>query len=627
MSANYTPNQNEYKNLTPFKSWLMLQINTWGQNNFPFVESDFDELTNYGMLMKMMKALNDVISNQNDVEEDMTNLFNAFTELQTYVDEQFDNLNIEDEVNAKLDAMAEDGTLETMIAHIVNVNEKLYYYVEDYGATGDGITDDSDAINQAFLDAKNNKGVVAFKTQNKYKIESPIYIPQGCSLEGNGCTIITTCDVGEYAIYVNSTAEDNNTEDVGQSFSILSHFRLETPFESFQLNRNGIHFACHGVVQYINFYKIDKCVRFSHPLYIDKFKIEFCNASTRPESTNYAFDLGNNGDAHEINNVQHTASSSDVNSQPKFIYIGSYILNSKMSNIVGNGIIDVYGECDISNIMLTYYGFLNILTSHKNVTINNLYASIDYLRNGRINSNGNHILNLNNCRFISNYVQTGEQNLNGFPITYTNTDHIYLNQCTIGSRVSSASSGYATSDIGEIYGNDLVNPTLKNENADYSTTHSTFTTNTNPSGTLNGTFTYSSYVMFDKTRLIGKTNVKTASASPSNKGVQLTNFSKNIPIYLERQATNNVKQSVYVYPTNNTCVDNGETLDAIPWSDDVLDTTLINSGFSKVIFNDKNVIAYADGNFSSPNGTWTKNDIIIAKDGIKKFDGTNWLSM
>ena len=78
MSANFTPNQNEYKNLTPFKSWLLLQINTWGQVNFPFVESDFDELTNYGMMQKLMGALNDVISNENEVEQDMTNLFGAF---------------------------------------------------------------------------------------------------------------------------------------------------------------------------------------------------------------------------------------------------------------------------------------------------------------------------------------------------------------------------------------------------------------------------------------------------------------------------------------------------------------------------------------------------------------------
>ena len=115
MSANFTPNQNDYINLTPFKSWLLLQINTWGQNNFPFVESDFDELTNYGMMLKMMGALNDVISNENEVEQDMTNLFNAFIELQSYVNNYFNNLDIQEEINKKLDEMAEDGSLTSLI--------------------------------------------------------------------------------------------------------------------------------------------------------------------------------------------------------------------------------------------------------------------------------------------------------------------------------------------------------------------------------------------------------------------------------------------------------------------------------------------------------------------------------
>lgn len=121
MSATYTPNQNEYKNLTPFKCWLLHQINNWGLTNFPFVESDFDELTNYGMMMKLMKALNDVISNQNEVEQDMTNLFNAFTELQSYVNNYFDNLDVQDEINNKLDEMAESGQLADIIAQYLGL--------------------------------------------------------------------------------------------------------------------------------------------------------------------------------------------------------------------------------------------------------------------------------------------------------------------------------------------------------------------------------------------------------------------------------------------------------------------------------------------------------------------------
>lgn len=116
MAIDYKPEQNEYTNLTPFKAWLVNQINTWGINNFPFLEGDFDKLTNYGMLMKMMKCLNDIISNENKVEDDMTNLFNAFTELQTYVNNYFDNLDVQDEINIKLDEMAQDGTLTGLIS-------------------------------------------------------------------------------------------------------------------------------------------------------------------------------------------------------------------------------------------------------------------------------------------------------------------------------------------------------------------------------------------------------------------------------------------------------------------------------------------------------------------------------
>lgn len=120
MSANFEPNQNEYKNLTPFKTWLLLQINTWGMTNFPFVESDFDELTNYGMMQKLMGAVNDVISNENEVEQDMTNLFGAFTELQNYINNYFDNLDVQEEIDKKLDEMAEDGSLTNLISSYID---------------------------------------------------------------------------------------------------------------------------------------------------------------------------------------------------------------------------------------------------------------------------------------------------------------------------------------------------------------------------------------------------------------------------------------------------------------------------------------------------------------------------
>lgn len=162
MSANYTPNQNEYKNLTPFKCWLLLQINNWGQNNFPFVESDFDELTNYGMLMKLMKALKDVISNQNEVEQDMTNLFNAFTELQTYVNDYFDNLDVQDEINNKLDDMVESGELQEIIATYLNSKAIFGFDNVESMKSAENLIDGSYARTLGFY-AMNDGGSATYK--------------------------------------------------------------------------------------------------------------------------------------------------------------------------------------------------------------------------------------------------------------------------------------------------------------------------------------------------------------------------------------------------------------------------------------------------------------------------------
>lgn len=108
-NINNKPNQNKYKNLTPFKNWVL--------TNFPFIEADFDALTNYEFMSKLGGHLNEVISNQNMVEEDVTNLFNAYQELENYVNNYFNNLDLTDKINDKLDALAKDGTLTNLIAN------------------------------------------------------------------------------------------------------------------------------------------------------------------------------------------------------------------------------------------------------------------------------------------------------------------------------------------------------------------------------------------------------------------------------------------------------------------------------------------------------------------------------
>lgn len=117
-NANFTPDAPNFKTL--------VTMSFQGLTNFPYIEEDFDALTNYGLLSKVVEYLNEVISNNNEQNDLMTGLYNAYVSLQNYVNTYFDNLDVQDEINNKLDAMAQDGSLTQLIKGYVDpyINEQ-----------------------------------------------------------------------------------------------------------------------------------------------------------------------------------------------------------------------------------------------------------------------------------------------------------------------------------------------------------------------------------------------------------------------------------------------------------------------------------------------------------------------
>lgn len=91
-------------------------LNMQRLTNFPYIEADFDALTNYELLCKVVEYLNNVIANQNTTNETVEELYDAFITLKNYVDDYFENLDVQDEINNKLDEMAGDGTLTGLIS-------------------------------------------------------------------------------------------------------------------------------------------------------------------------------------------------------------------------------------------------------------------------------------------------------------------------------------------------------------------------------------------------------------------------------------------------------------------------------------------------------------------------------
>ena len=76
-------------------------------------------------LWKYIEGMTDVINNNATVVEEYTETVNEYTEkfneLKDYVENYFENLDVQEEINNKLDEMVEDGTLEVLIQHILSI--------------------------------------------------------------------------------------------------------------------------------------------------------------------------------------------------------------------------------------------------------------------------------------------------------------------------------------------------------------------------------------------------------------------------------------------------------------------------------------------------------------------------
>lgn len=102
----------DYENISPFK-WQLLE-------SFPFIAEDFDQYTEYALYCKLVEYMNKVIDGTNTLGEDVEEYIAKFNQLQNYVDTYFEDLDVTDEINNKLNEMASDGTLTRLISDYVN---------------------------------------------------------------------------------------------------------------------------------------------------------------------------------------------------------------------------------------------------------------------------------------------------------------------------------------------------------------------------------------------------------------------------------------------------------------------------------------------------------------------------
>nr|DAL34011.1 MAG TPA_asm: hydrolase [Caudoviricetes sp.] len=113
--ADFTPTLGNYTDLQPFRFWC--------QKVLPLVYDD--SLSYYELLCKVVDYLNKTMEDVGVLEGDVTGLHEAYKKLQGYVNDYFSTLDVQEEINNKLDEMASNGTLGEILKTVITVNQPV----------------------------------------------------------------------------------------------------------------------------------------------------------------------------------------------------------------------------------------------------------------------------------------------------------------------------------------------------------------------------------------------------------------------------------------------------------------------------------------------------------------------
>lgn len=197
MSANFTPNRQPQTPLKPFRYWC--------QQVLPIVYDD--SLSYYELLNKVVDYLNKTMEDVSHMDIDMTNMYNAYDQLQTYVNNYFDNLDVQSEINKKLDEMAESGALSELVG--TDITETTKQWLEaNVDPKGSAVMIDKtlsieNSAADAFMTGIRSHNTLPFIPEllKNEKITLSVRIQDpAVSIDGN---IITIPDNNRYWVYIN----------------------------------------------------------------------------------------------------------------------------------------------------------------------------------------------------------------------------------------------------------------------------------------------------------------------------------------------------------------------------------------------------------------------------------------
>ena len=195
-------------------------------------------------LWKYIQGMTDVINNNATLEEEYIEKFN---ELKTFVDNYFDNLDVQEEINNKLDAMAEAGTLQEIIDAYLDSNITWVFDTVADMKLATNLIDGSDARTLGFYAINDGGGatyhisdtgtanemdIIAVNTLKAHLILPAILSPEMIGARGDGLTDDTAyfaraCELSDSILIdksyvISSTTIPNGTKISGDGTIIAT---------------------------------------------------------------------------------------------------------------------------------------------------------------------------------------------------------------------------------------------------------------------------------------------------------------------------------------------------------------------------------------------------------------------
>ena len=157
----------------------------------------------------------------------------AWNEMREYINNYFQNLDVQQEINNKLDDMLANGELETIITkYLEPINPATF------GAVGDGVTDDTSAFVSAIEYALDNNKSIRCDANKKYYLSGVI----NCrvSIDFNNSSVVVKNKSYDYNDYILNVVADSSSELTFSNAGIVNNgftlsqlkgksFTLETP--------------------------------------------------------------------------------------------------------------------------------------------------------------------------------------------------------------------------------------------------------------------------------------------------------------------------------------------------------------------------------------------------------------